>query len=152
MIMAGTTLQDLLKQRDAKAEFKTLLGRARYGKVVSSTVTLINGRGHRLETNIVLHPGALGDRTRPYYFLAHCSILQPSARRKQKDSSSEYRSHPYSVARTESAYHVDKGTIGYYGRADQNGSLASEYHFCILLGGNWRDLKVPRVSQQARHG
>ncbi|KAK8093291.1 uncharacterized protein PG998_014692 [Apiospora kogelbergensis] len=98
--LVGTTLQDLLKQRDAKAEFETLLGSARYGGVVSSTVILINGRGHRLETNIVLHPGALGDRARPYYFLAHCSILQPSARRKQKASWSEYRSHPYSAARS----------------------------------------------------
>ncbi|KAK8072802.1 hypothetical protein PG996_006150 [Apiospora saccharicola] len=98
--LVGTSLQDLLKQRDAKAEFETLLGSARHGEVVSSTVILINGRGHRLETNIVLHPGALGDQTRPYYILAHCSILQSSARRKQKASSSAYRSHPYSVARS----------------------------------------------------
>ena len=32
---------------------------------------------------------------------------------------------------SESAYRVDKGTIGYYGRANQNGSLASQYHFFI---------------------
>jgi len=42
--------------------------------------------------------------------------------------------------------------MGDYGGADQNGSFASHYHFCILLVGNWRDLKVPRVSQQVRHG
>ncbi|KAK6857549.1 cAMP-mediated signaling protein sok1 (T-complex protein 11) [Apiospora arundinis] len=106
--LVGTTLQDLLKQRDAKAEFETLLRSACYGGIVSSTVILINGRGHHLETNIVLHPGALGDRTRPYYFLAHCSILEPSARRKQNDSSSEYRSHPYSVARSVTSIATNK--------------------------------------------
>ncbi|KAK8096322.1 GATA zinc finger [Apiospora kogelbergensis] len=120
--LVGTTLQDLLKQRDAKAEFETLLGSARYGGVVSSTVILINGRGHRLETNIVLHPGALGDRTRPYYFLAHCSILQPSAWRKQKDSSPEYRSHPYSVARSVASIATNKAvpasTVGDDGAND----------------------------------
>ncbi|KAK6858948.1 PAS domain-containing protein [Apiospora arundinis] len=106
--LVGTALQDLMKQRDAKAEFETLLGSARYGWVVSSTVILISRRGHRLETNIVLHPGALGDRTRPYYFLAHCSILQPSARRKQKALLSEHRSRPYSIARSVASIATNK--------------------------------------------
>ena len=106
--LVGTALQDLMKQRDAKAEFETLLGSARYGVVVSSTVILISRRGHRLETNIVLHPGALGDRTRPYYFLAHCSILQPSARRKQKALLSEHRSRPYSIARSVASIATNK--------------------------------------------
>ncbi|KAK7997814.1 hypothetical protein PG989_005854 [Apiospora arundinis] len=106
--LVGTALQDLMKQRDAKAEFETLLGSARYGGVVSSTVILINSRGHRLETNIVLHPGALGDRTRPYYFLAHCSILQPSARRKQKALLSEHCSRPYTIARSVASIATNK--------------------------------------------
>ncbi|KAK7928676.1 white collar 1 [Apiospora marii] len=125
--LIGTALQDLLKQRDAKAEFETLLGSARYGGVVSSTVILISGRGHRLETNIVLHPGALGDRTRPYYFLAHCSILQPSARRKQKASSSEYRSHPYGVARSVASIATNRAvpasTVGDDGVSDDQDIL-----------------------------
>ncbi|KAK8008229.1 WC-1 [Apiospora marii] len=143
--LIGTTFQDLLKQRDAKADFETMLGNARYGAVVSSTVILISGRGHRLETNIVLHPGPQGDRTRPHYFLTRCSILQPSARRKQKaSSSSEYRSHPYGAARSVASIATHKAvpasTVGDYGLyrddhdilggldADRCGPLPYEVH------------------------
>ena len=125
--LVGITLQDLLKQRDAKAEFETLLGSARYGGVVSSTVILISRRGHRLETNIVLHPGALGDRTRPYYFLAHCSILQPSARRKQKALLSEHCSRPYTIARSVASIATNKAaptsTVGNDGVNDDQDIL-----------------------------
>ncbi|KAK8029452.1 white collar 1 protein [Apiospora rasikravindrae] len=120
--LVGTTLQDLLKQRDAKAELETLLGSARYGEVVSSTVILINGRGHHLETNI--HPAT-------------------PARRKQKASSSEFRSHPYSVARSIASIATNKAvlasTVGDDGvnddqdilgglNADQCGPLPYEIH------------------------
>ncbi|KAK8011796.1 hypothetical protein PG989_000056 [Apiospora arundinis] len=125
--LVGTALQDLMKQRDAKAEFETLLGSARYGGVVSSTVILISRRGHRLETNIALHPGALGDRTRPYYFLAHCSILQPSARRKQKALLSEHCSRPYTIARSVASIATNKAaptsTVGNDGANDDQDIL-----------------------------
>ncbi|KAK7971387.1 hypothetical protein PG989_016403 [Apiospora arundinis] len=85
--LVGTALQDLMKQCDAKTEFETQLISARYGGVMSSTVTLISRRGHRLETE-------------------HSSCNPP--RRKQKALLSEHRSRPYSIARSVASIATNK--------------------------------------------
>ncbi|KAK7959053.1 uncharacterized protein PG986_003907 [Apiospora aurea] len=83
--LVGTRLQDsLIQQSEARAEFDKLLCAAREGAVASSTLTITSGRGHRLNANIVLHPGALGDRRQPYYLLAYCGILRPYAKRRKR--------------------------------------------------------------------
>ncbi|KAK8076031.1 putative white collar 1 protein [Apiospora phragmitis] len=84
--LVGTTLQDLIQQDEARTKFENLLTRAHEGAVVSSTLTLLSGRGHRLEASVVVYPGPLGDRRRPYYLLAHCSILRPPDRRHKASS------------------------------------------------------------------
>ncbi|KAK8036314.1 hypothetical protein PG993_008928 [Apiospora rasikravindrae] len=85
--LVGTRIQDaLIQQSAAGSEFENLLRTARKGDVASSTLTLTSGRGHRLEANMVLHPGALGDRRRPYYLLAYCGILRPYSKRTKRTS------------------------------------------------------------------
>lgn len=81
--LVGIRLQELLQQSETRAEFERLLGAAREGEVTSSTLALTSGRGHRLEVNIVLHPGPLVDRGRPYYLLARCGIVRPYSKRRK---------------------------------------------------------------------
>ncbi|KAK8097548.1 uncharacterized protein PG998_013034 [Apiospora kogelbergensis] len=84
--LIGTMFQDLLKLREARFEFEQLLGGVRGNSAASSNLTLISGRGHRIATSLVLHPGPMGDRQRPYYVLVHCSILRPPARTRKASS------------------------------------------------------------------
>ncbi|KAK8137230.1 hypothetical protein PG984_005170 [Apiospora sp. TS-2023a] len=82
--LVGTRLQELLPQNEARAEFETLLGDARQGEVTSAALALTSGRGHRLEANVVLHPGPKGDRQRPYCILARCGIVRPYSKRRKE--------------------------------------------------------------------
>ncbi|KAK8120347.1 white collar 1 [Apiospora kogelbergensis] len=101
--LVGTALQDLMKQCDAKTEFETQLISARYGGVMSSTVTLISRRGHRLETNI--GRWVIG-RARIIFLPTAASCNPP--RRKQKALLSEHRSRPYSIARSVASIATNK--------------------------------------------
>ncbi|KAK7953017.1 hypothetical protein PG988_013711 [Apiospora saccharicola] len=82
--LVGIRLQELLPQSEARADFESILATACQGEVASSTLALTSGRGHRLEANVVLHPGPRGGSRRPYYLLACCGIVRPYAKRRKE--------------------------------------------------------------------
>ncbi|KAK8079317.1 putative white collar 1 protein [Apiospora phragmitis] len=138
--LVGTRFQDaLIRHVAARTEFETMMNTARAGGVASSTLALTSGRGHRLEACVVLHPGAVGDSRRPYYLLAHCSIVRPYAKRRKAPPPGNKKYNIATTSVTTEAAEEDNCNILEDLDAERCGPLGYEIHQLKMSNQSLRD-------------